>query len=273
MLSLERPLVMGILNLTPDSFSDGGELSSVEAAVERGLAMVEQGADLLDLGGESTRPGAPAVEPHLQLRRVLPVLEALVLHTSVPISIDTRSAAVARQALASGASIVNDVSALGDPEMAEVVRDAGAGLVLMHMRGTPQTMQLLAEYDDVVTEVRGELAGALDRALAEGIDAERIVLDPGIGFAKTAEQNLALLGGIDRLATLGRPLLVGPSRKSFIGRILGGAPPRERVAGTVAACVVALLRGARLFRVHDVAPVRQALDVAGAIHQAAPGER
>lgn len=269
-LSVGRPLIMGILNLTPDSFSDGGELPGVEAALDRASRMVGEGADLLDVGGESTRPGAAAVPPSEQLDRILPVIEGLAGRIAIPISVDTRSATVARRAVSAGAAIVNDVSSLSDPEMADVVRETEAGLVLMHMRGTPATMQSRAAYDDVVEEVAAELGDSLRQALAAGIPASRIVLDPGIGFAKRAEHSLALLAGLERLAGLGRPVLVGPSRKSFIGDILGGVLPRQRGFGTVAACVAALLRGARLFRVHDVAPARQALDVAEAIRRTAP---
>lgn len=269
-LSLERPLVMGILNVTPDSFSDGGRFAAVDAALAQAGRMADEGADLIDVGGESTRPGAPAVPPEVQLARVLPVLRRLVRELAVPVSVDTRSAVVAEAALAEGAAIVNDVSALSDPAMARVVREAGAALVLMHMRGTPETMQALARYDDVAAEVAAELGGALCGALEAGIDADRIVLDPGIGFAKTAEHNLQLLAQLDRLLALGRPLLVGPSRKAFLGPLLGGRPPEQRAAGTVGACVAALLGGARIFRVHDVAPVRQALDVAEAIRRSRP---
>jgi dihydropteroate synthase len=269
-LSLERPLVMGILNITPDSFSDGGELTSPQRALERAHAMVREGADLLDVGGESTRPGAVPVSASEQLDRILPVLEMLAAELPTPLSVDTRSAQVARQALASGAAIINDVSALSDPQMAGVVAASGAAVVLMHMRGTPATMQSLAVYGDVVGEVAAELAAALDGARRAGIAEEQIVLDPGLGFAKHAQDSLALLAGLTRLTALGRPLLIGPSRKSFLARFAAGQPPAERVGGTVAACVAALARGARIFRVHDVAPVRQALDLTEAIRQADP---
>jgi dihydropteroate synthase len=272
-LSLERPLVMGILNLTPDSFSDGGELISPAAAVERGIRMVEEGADLLDVGGESTRPGAPPIAAAEQLDRVLTVVQALAERAGAPVSVDTRSAEVARPALRVGASIINDVSALGDPEMADVVRAHGAGLVLMHMRGTPETMREHARYGNVAREVAAELGERLAAAELAGIDVARIVVDPGIGFAKDAAQNVALIADLQPLLALGRPVLVGPSRKSFIGQILEGAPPRDRDAGTVGACVAALMRGARIFRVHQIAAVRQALDVAEAVRQALPAPR
>ncbi len=270
-LSLERPLLMGILNITPDSFSDGGRFYHPEAALRRAAEMVEEGADLIDVGAESTRPGAAAVPAAEELTRLLPVLRLLRSHLSVPISVDTRKADIARVALGEGAAIVNDVSALGDAEMAAVVAEAGAGLVLMHMRGTPATMQQDPRYEDVAREVTAELHAALEQARGAGIPEERIVVDPGIGFGKTAAHNLELITRLDVLAELGRPVLLGVSRKAFLGAILGGAPPEERGVGTVAACVVGLLRGARIFRVHDVGLVRQALLVAEAIRRASPG--
>lgn len=269
-LSLERPLVMGILNVTPDSFSDGGRYHGPERALARAVEMVEEGAELLDVGGESTRPRAAPVDPREELARVLPVLRLLKARLPVLVSVDTRRAEVARAALAEGAEIVNDVSALADPAMGEVVAEAEAGVVLMHMRGTPQTMQDDPRYGDVAGEVADELHASLERARAAGIEDGRVVLDPGIGFAKTAGHNLELLARLGELARLGRPLLLGPSRKAFIGAVLGGVPAAERAAGTAAACVVGLLHGARLFRVHDVRMVRQALDVAEAIRRAAP---
>lgn len=264
----ERPCLLGILNITPDSFSDGGELGSADAALRRALRLVEEGADMLDVGGESTRPGARPVPTTEQIDRVVPVLELLSRHTAVPLSIDTRDAVVARAAIDAGASVVNDVSALRDPAMAAVVRESGAGLVLMHLRGEPATMHQYARYDDVVREVVAELEVVLGRAVGAGIAEDAIVLDPGIGFAKATEHNLALLANLEALTALGRPILVGPSRKAFIGQLAGNPPPAERVGGTVAACVAALFHGARIFRVHDVAPVRQALDVAEAIRTA-----
>jgi dihydropteroate synthase len=264
-LSLDVPRVMGVVNLTPDSFSDGGELADLDAALDRARALVAEGAAVIDVGGESTRPGATPVPADEELRRVLPFVREAAGELGVPISIDTRRARVAGAALAAGATIVNDVSGLAfDADMAPVVAAHGAGLVLMHMRGTPAGMQRLAHYTDVVAEVRDELGRALDAALAAGVAAERIVLDPGIGFAKDAAHSLELLGRLDELVRLPRPLLVGPSRKSFLGHVVD-VPPRERVAATVAACVLAWERGARVFRVHDVAPVAQALAVAQAV--------
>jgi dihydropteroate synthase len=268
-LPLDRPVVMGILNLTPDSFSDGGRVPTREAALERARRMAAGGADLLDVGGESTRPGAAEVSAAEEIRRVVPVIRALKDALELPISVDTRKAEVARAALDAGADLVNDVSGLADPAMGGVIAAGGAGVVLMHMRGTPATMQGLARYGDVVAEVRAELGASLERARAAGIRDEAIALDPGIGFAKTAEHNLALLARLPALAPLGRPLLVGVSRKAFIGALLGGIPPAERDAGTLGACVAAFDRGARIFRVHEVRAARHALDVAWAVREAA----
>ncbi len=265
-IALDRPVVMGILNLTPDSFSDGGELwDDLPEALRRAEAMVEAGAGILDVGGESTRPGAREVPAAEEKRRILPFLREAARRLDVPLSVDTRKAEVGRAALSEGASVVNDVSGLAhDPELARVVADAGAGLVLMHMRGTPADMRERARYDDVTAEVADELAEALGRARAASVDDEAVVVDPGIGFAKTAEQSLLLLRDLPRLHGLGRPLMVGPSRKSFLGRVLD-LPTAERVEGTVAACVLAWAGGARIFRVHDVEPVARALAVAHAV--------
>ncbi|MBI4541372.1 MAG: dihydropteroate synthase [Gemmatimonadetes bacterium] len=260
-IPLGRPVILGVLNLTPDSFSDGGEFTTVDAALRRAETLLTQGADILDVGGESTRPGAASVPEGEERRRVVPFLEAVARRFDVPLSVDTRKASVARAALDAGAIIVNDVSGLAaDPAMAPLLAERGAGVVLMHMRGEPATMQQLATYRDVAGEVAAELGTAVDRAIAVGIPRDAIVVDPGIGFAKTAEQNFVLLRELGRIVTLGYPVLVGPSRKSFIGRILG-LPPRERVEGTIAACVLAHAAGARLFRVHDVGAARRALTV------------
>ena len=264
-LDLSTPAVMGIMNLTPDSFSDGGQLSSVAEALDRGCRLVEEGARILDIGGESTRPGAGPVAVEEELERVLPFIQEATKVGLGPLSIDTRNAAVARESLRSGAQIVNDVSGLRhDPVMAQVVAQEGAGLVLSHMRGTPATMRELAEYDDVVAEVTQELGASLSIAVDGGISKERIVVDPGIGFAKTGDQSLALLQDLASFHALGCPILVGPSRKSFIGEVTG-LPPAERLPGTIAACVLAFFSGARVFRVHDVAPIVQALGVTQAI--------
>ncbi len=270
-LTLDRPLLMGILNVTPDSFSDGGLLDTPERAVAHAAELVEAGADLLDVGGESTRPGAEPVPLEEELRRVGPVVARLVREFDAPVSIDTRHPAVARAALAEGAAVVNDVSGFADPGMADVVAEAGAGVVLMHMRGTPSTMQQLARYADVAGEVAAELAESLERGRSAGVGLERIVLDPGLGFAKTAEHNLRLLADLRPLLSLGRPVLLGPSRKSFLGALVGGeGPPAERDVATAAACALGYAAGARIFRVHDVATARQALLVAAAVAAAAP---
>jgi dihydropteroate synthase len=262
-ISLDRPRIMGILNVTPDSFSDGGRWLDPDAAVRRGVELVAEGADILDIGGESTRPGAAEVPADEELRRVTPVIEALARQVAVPLSVDTRRSLVARAALAAGAAIVNDVSALGDPEMAAVVRAAGAGVVLMHMRGTPADMQRAPQYEDVVAEVRAFLAVRIEVAAAAGIGRERIVIDPGLGFGKTTAHNLALLGALERLALLA-PVLVGASRKRFIGE-LTGAPVDGRLAGSLTVAVWSVLRGAAILRVHDVAATRAAVRMAGAL--------
>jgi dihydropteroate synthase len=270
------PFVMGVVNATPDSFSDGGRFLSLDAAVAQALRCAEEGADLVDLGGESTRPGAPPVPAEEEIRRVVPVIERLRARGFLlPISVDTSKGAVARAALAAGADLVNDVTGLSDPALAEAVAEAGAPVVLMHMRGTPADMQSRAVYRDVVREVAAELEDALSRAGAAGIPRERTVLDPGVGFAKTAEQSVELLARVGELRSLGRPLLVGPSRKSFIGRITGAAVG-DRLPGTLAAVTACVLAGVELVRVHDVAPAVQAARVAAALREAAtarPGPR
>jgi dihydropteroate synthase len=252
---------MGVLNVTPDSFSDGGAFLDPDAAVAHAQRMASDGADLIDVGGESTRPGAEPVSVDEELRRVVPVLERL---GGVPVSIDTSKAAVAGAATAAGAVLVNDVTALrGDPEMAGVVAEAGADLCLMHMLGEPRTMQDDPRYEDVVSEVKAFLEERLGFAVACGISEERVWLDPGIGFGKTVEHNLELLRRLDEIVALGRPVVVGVSRKRFIGSLTGRAEP-GRTAGGVAANVLAFLRGAHMFRVHDVAETRDALAVAAA---------
>lgn len=263
-----RTLVMGVLNVTPDSFSDGGRYLDPDAAIARGRELLAQGADLLDLGAESTRPGAAAVPPAEQVRRLEPVVKALLAEPGAVLSLDTRSAAVAARALEWGAHVVNDVSALGDPDMAAVVAPSGAGLVLMHMRGTPATMQSDLRYDDVVVEVADHLRRRLAVAAAAGIAAERVALDPGIGFGKSAEQSLRLLARTDDLAALGRPLLVGASRKSFLARLLGDAPADRRLEASLAAAALAAFLGARILRVHDVAETARVLKVAEAARAA-----
>jgi dihydropteroate synthase len=257
------PLVMGVVNVTPDSFSDGGSWLDPAAAIAHGHALVAQGADILDIGGESTRPGAEPVSEHEELRRVIPVLAGLA-DAGARLSVDTSKAAVAAAALDVGATIVNDVTALrGDPAMAALVARRGCGCVLMHMLGEPRTMQRAPAYDDVVADVRAFLAARLAFAVAQGIDEQRIWLDPGIGFGKTIDHNLELLARLDELLDLGRPLVIGTSRKSFLGKITG-RDAQHRVAGTIATNVLALARGASIFRVHDVAEAHDALTVAAA---------
>ena len=269
----ERTLVMGVVNVTPDSFSDGGRHLEREAAVQHAHALVEAGADLLDIGGESTRPGAGEVPAQVELERVLPVIETLRTTTDVPLSVDTRKAEVAREALRAGAVLVNDVSGLGhDPALAAVVAEAGAVLALMHIQGTPETMQADPRYDDLVAEVIEGLAGSIERAVAAGVARERLWVDPGIGFGKTVGHNLFLLRHLAELRVLGVPLLVGTSRKRFLGALAGGRPPERRVAGTLASIsAVAVLHGADVVRVHDVGEAKDALAVADAIARAREG--
>jgi dihydropteroate synthase len=260
----ERPAIMGVLNVTPDSFSDGGLFLDPGAAVAHGRLLASEGADLIDVGGESTRPGADPVSLQDEIERVMPVIQALVAEVGIPLSIDTSKAEVGRAAIAAGARFVNDVTAFrGDPAMAGVVADAQVEVCLVHMRGEPRTMQDDPRYEDVVAEVRAFLEERLETAIEAGIAEERVWLDPGIGFGKTLEHNLDLIRRLDEIVAIGRPVVFGASRKRFLGR-LTGRPEAERVAGTVAANVLALERGATMFRVHDVAPTRDALRVATA---------
>jgi dihydropteroate synthase len=261
-----RVLVMGVLNLTPDSFSDGGRFREPAAALEHARSMAAEGADIVDVGAESTRPGADPVAPEEQWRRLEPVLPALAAE-GLCVSVDTASAAVAARSLAAGASIVNDVSALGDPAMSALVAETGAGLVLMHMQGTPATMQREPAYQDVTREVLEALRQRLAAARAGGVREECVVCDPGIGFGKGLEHNLELLARIGELRELGRPLMVGASRKSFIGR-LSEAPPERRLAGGLAAHALAVWGGASVIRTHDVTDTVQGMAVALAIRSA-----
>jgi len=262
-VDVPEPLVMGVVNVTPDSFSDGGAWLDPGAAVAHGHDLARQGADILDIGGESTRPGAEPVPEDEELRRVVPVLEGLA-GAGPRLSIDTSKAAVAAAALQAGATIVNDVTALrGDPAMADLLAQHDCDVCLMHMLGEPRTMQRDPRYDDVVADVKAFLSERLAFAVAQGIAEERVWLDPGIGFGKTIEHNLELLRRLHELAALGRPLVVGTSRKSFLGTMTGRGP-HERVPATIATNVLALAAGARIFRVHDVAEARDALLVAAA---------
>jgi len=264
-LSLDTTLVMGVLNVTPDSFSDGGLWFDKDTAIKHALEMVEQGADIIDVGGESTRPGAAAVPESEELDRVLPVVEAVAARADVPISIDTRKASVARAATDSGASIVNDTGGEdADPEMGTVAADTGAAIVFMHSRGTPATMRSLTDYDDVVTDVAAFLRASADRLLGLGVAKDSIVLDPGFGFAKNAHQNLELLDRLDEIVALGFPVLAGTSRKSFIGAVLD-TPETDRIEGTAATVAWAVARGAHIVRVHDVSEMTRVVRMAEAI--------
>jgi len=258
-----NPKLMGVVNVTPDSFSDGGEFLDPEAAIAHGEELVRDGAEILDVGGESTRPGAEEVGAEEEMARVLPVVEGLAGVATV--SIDTSKAVVAEAALDAGASIVNDVTALrGDPEMGGLCAERGATLILMHMRGDPRTMQEDPRYDDVVDEVKEFLAERVEVAVAAGVDEERIWVDPGIGFGKTLEHNLELLRRLGELRSLGRPLVVGTSRKSFIAGV-DDAPVGQRLGGTIASSILAAAEGADVLRVHDVTETAQAVRVADAI--------
>ncbi len=263
-----RPLLMGIVNVTPDSFSDGGKFFSVEAAVEQALRLVDEGADLLDIGGESTRPYSDPVSTEDELGRITPLFETLANSVSIPLSIVTSKSAVARAALAAGAEIINDVTALtGDAAMLQLAAESAAGICAMHMQGTPQTMQDSPHYDDVVREVGEYLRSRLEALVAAGIWAERVCLDPGIGFGKTHQHNLTLMAHCDQLHELGRPLLVGHSRKGFLGKLLG-EEQADLTSATVGAALSLAVQGVQVIRVHDVRPVREALlafDAAGGI--------
>lgn len=263
-----RPLLMGIINVTPDSFSDGGQYLDPAAAIDWGLRLADQGADLLDVGGESTRPYSASISAAEELRRVLPVVQALCEQTRVPVSIDTSKALVAAEAIAAGAEIINDVTGLeGDPGMLRVARETGAAVCVMHMQGTPQTMQDDPRYEDVVQDIFEYLRQRRDALIADGLDAQRICLDPGIGFGKTHEHNLTLLAHCGRYHELGCPLLVGPSRKGFIGKVLDDKQA-DRTAATIGIALALARQGIQILRVHDVLPVRQALllfDAAGGI--------
>ena len=269
-VDLPFPCIMGVLNVTPDSFSDGGRFLAADDALAQGLALVREGAAIVDIGGESTRPGSDPVSADEELRRVMPVVEALAGRVGVPISVDTMKADVARRALAAGASFVNDVSALRfDPGMLGVIAESGCPVCLMHMRGEPKTMQDEPVYADVVDEVLRFLEERMAVALAAGLREDQLMIDPGIGFGKTVEHNLALLRHLDRFTGFGRPVVLGTSRKRFLGAILG-AEPAARTTGTVATTVMGLLAGAHVFRVHDVKPYFEALRVALAVLEGAP---
>lgn len=264
-----RPIVVGILNVTPDSFSDGGWFYDSQAAVEAGCRMADEGADVIDIGGESTRPGSAAVSADEQIRRTQRVIAELARRfapNGPAISIDTRLAAVAQAALNAGATIVNDISAMrDDAEMAGLIADRGAGVILMHMKGTPADMQANPVYDDVVGEIRGFLAERVETAVRAGIPRERIIADPGIGFGKTTEHNLEIIRRVREFRSLGVPVMIGPSRKRFIGQILGIERPADRLMGTIAVVAAVALAGVEMVRVHDVREARQVADMCAAI--------
>lgn len=263
-LPLDRPLIMGVVNLTPDSFSDGGRVSSPQEGLAYARRLIEEGADLLDLGGESTRPGAEAVSAEVEIERVMPVLEALVAE-GTPLSIDTSKPEVARVALAAGAEAVNDVTSGSHPGMFPVVADAGAGLVLMHMKGNPRTMQAEPRYADVVAEIKTFLAERAATAQKEGVTPDRIALDPGIGFGKTLEHNLTLIRKLRAFQTLGFPVVLGASRKKFLGLITGVEDPAQRDLASAVVAALGVERGADILRVHNVAACREAVAVTVAI--------
>jgi dihydropteroate synthase len=272
LLDLTEPCVMGVLNFTPDSFSDGGCYADAAAAIERGVTMAAEGAAIIDVGGESTRPGAADVDVQEEIARVAPVIEQLVARVAVPISVDTSKPAVMRAAIAVGASLVNDVKALRAPGAVEAVAGSGAAVCLMHMQGEPRTMQSAPAYGDVVREVRQFLADRRQACLAAGIGPERIAVDPGIGFGKRPEHNLALLAAIDRIADPDQPVLIGVSRKSLVG-IITGRPPEGRLAGSIAFAALAVMGGAAIIRAHDVAETVDAVKIASALRRAALGGR
>lgn len=260
-----RPWLMGVLNVTPDSFYDGGRFFEPQRAIERAFELAEQGIDILDIGGESSRPGSEPIPVEEELKRVIPVIKEIRPHLKCLLSIDTTKALVAKAALEEGADIINDISALrADPEMSQLVARSQAGLVLMHMKGTPKTMQLNPYYDDVIGEIASFFQERIAVALEAGIRKEQILLDPGIGFGKRLEDNLKLINGLDAFLFLNRPILIGLSRKSFIGQILN-LPPEERLEGTIASAVISFIRGALIFRVHDPLAISRALKVAQAI--------
>jgi len=263
----QRTLVMGVLNVTPDSFSDGGEYFAHDRAVDRALEIEAEGADIVDIGGESTRPGSQPISLEEELQRVMPVIERLVGKLSIPISIDTTKVEVAQAALHAGVEFLNDVTGLRrDPRLADLAAESGAALIIMNMRGTPDIMQQISPSPDIFAEIGEHFQWAIAEARAGGVNREQLILDPGIGFGKTVEQNLALINHLDRFAHFDLPRLVGPSRKTFIGKILN-KDPHERMMGTAAAVAAAILRGAHIVRVHDVREMVEVVKVADAIYR------
>lgn len=261
-------LIMGILNVTPDSFSDGGKFHEFDRAVAQGRKMADEGADIIDIGGESTRPGADPVSPEEEQRRVLPVIEALASEIRTPLSIDTRNSETARLAVEAGVHLINDVSALRhDPAIARIAAESGAGLILMHSRATPKEMQSQTDYEDVVADILESLRGSIKQAGDAGVKRDQMIVDPGIGFGKTAEQNFLIVKRLQELAVLERPVLIGPSRKAFIGHIVE-KPPEDRTWGNAAVVAASVLRGAHIVRVHDIAAMVDVCRVADAIRRA-----
>ncbi len=263
---------MGVINVTPDSFSDGGIYFDKDKAVERGLELVAEGADIIDIGGESSRPGSDPVPKNEEMRRVIPVISELKKRTEVLVSVDTTKAEVAEAAIGAGADIINDISALRfDSEMTTLVAREDVPVILMHMKGIPKTMQINPNYDDVLQEVKTFLKDRIEEARSDGIQTEKIIIDPGIGFGKRLEDNLALINNLNVFDDLGRPILVGISRKSFLGKILN-LPPEERLEGTIASAVLSIIRGAHILRVHDVRSIKRTVRVAEAILEATPSD-
>lgn len=262
----KQTYLMGVLNITPDSFSDGGDYYQVEAAFDHAQELVKAGADILDVGGQSTRPGAKAISPEAELERVIPIIQAIRQAFNIPISVDTTRAAIAQQAIQAGADLINDISGgTFDPQMLSTVAELEVPIVLMHIRGTPETMQQLTDYEDLIGEIKSVLKERIRAAEQAGIARSRIIIDPGIGFGKTYEQNLELLRQLHQFSSFGVPLLVGTSRKSFIGKILNQSDPKQRVLGTASTCCAAIAQGADILRVHDLPQMRDVSRVADAI--------
>ena len=257
---------MAVLNVTPDSFSDGGSYCNVQSAVNKALEMIEQGADIIDIGGESTRPGSEKISEEIELKRVIPVIKSIRELSKIPISIDTTKAEVARQAIAVGADIINDISAFKiDPDMKKVALETGAGAMLMHMRGTPQTMQANLHYDDLVGEIKSYFSETINELLSMGINKQALMIDPGIGFSKNVQQNLQLINRLDEFLDLEVPILLGTSRKSFIGKVLNLEQPAERIWGTAASIAIGVSKGAAVVRVHDIKEMKQVSSLSDAI--------
>lgn len=262
----KKTYIMGILNVTPDSFSDSGRYFRKSAAIKRALRLIEDGADIIDIGGESTRPGSEPVPDAMELRRVLPVVEVLSKESKIPISIDTYKSEVAKRSLDAGASMVNDISGLrADPGMAAVVSQYKVPVIIMHIKGAPKNMQKNPVYRALIPEILDYLKGSIDIAIKSGIKEDKIVVDPGIGFGKTFEHNLDIIHNLHEFTLLGKPLLIGPSRKAFIGKILGGVPPEDRLEGTAAAVAISIMNGANIIRVHDVKEMVRVAKVADAV--------